>query len=121
MSFTDALADTMAVVRELGLFDVRDLTPAQVEPPAVFPSALESIRPQTQSGGKVATFGLWVVFPATDESQQRKLYDAAEDIWTALEGPDGIDGRVTGFDQLGEVEVGGSSFWGGRLGVEVYY
>lgn len=121
MTLVETLAAIRRTVEACGLWSAYDLTPRSINAPAVFPGAVESMRDHTQSGNRIAVVPLWIVYGAWSEDSQRQLYNGVEALWDALEASDASPiVRVVELTDVGDVDVSGTTYWGGRLRIEVY-
>lgn len=121
-SLVESVAVLMDELATLANWQVYPLTPLSINAPAVFPGAVESIRNHDQSGDKVAVISLWVLYSSQTVTTQIALYDGAEAVWAHLDSvATGVQGRVIELTSVGEVEMAGQMYWGGRLRVELWY
>ena len=121
MGIISAISTLMEEVDTLGEWHTYALTPPAVNAPAVFPGAVESIKNQTQDGTRVGVVSVWIIYAAHNAESQHDLYSGAEAVWDHLDGvATAVNGRVIELTDIGEVEVSGINYWGGRLRVELY-
>lgn len=118
----EGIAQTL---KEVTGFSSDSYSPAKINAPAFFPGP-HSATPDAD-GGKVITFRWWVAVRASHESKQRDLDQALLDACDVIErNPTlgivggGVDAAWTGWDDYGDLEIGGTAYWGAILTIECY-
>lgn len=112
----------------------RQRPPRSVNPPESFPGSrqgkAETVDGETEPGSRSVTIPVWTVVSATDEAQHKvidQVIAGPKSIAAAvLATPDlglgeGVDADVDGEWAEGEIEVAGTTYWGVRIDVEVFY
>lgn len=127
----EALATTVSQTTE---YRCRTRPPRTANPPESFPGSrqgkAETCDGEDVPGSRSVTIPLWTIVAATDDSQHEvvdQIISGPRSIAAAIEAtPDlglgeGVDAAVDGEWAEGELEVGGVTYWGIRIDVEVFY
>jgi hypothetical protein len=127
----EALAGTISVTTGIRC---RQRPPRSVNPPESFPGSrqgkAETCDGEEIAGSRSVTIPVWTVVSATDESQHQtidQVIAGPQSIAAAVSAaPDlglgeGVDAAVDGEWAEGEIDVAGTTYWGVRIDVEVFY